>query len=90
MLDSEAAEDSQRRRTRSEESLGASGDAAGTDIQAVMDKMLSRTKDEDDVGDDDSSDDEEPKKKKENKDPKPTDEEPKKKRKTDKNHLITG
>ena len=49
-----------------------------------MDKMLSRTKDEDSVGDDDNSDNEEPKKKKEKKDPKPTDEEPKKKRNTDK------
>ena len=83
-LDAEAAEDSQRRRTRSEESLGASGDATGTYMKAVMDKMLSRTKDEDDVGDDDSSDDGEPKKKKQNKDPKPTDEAPKEKSKTDK------
>ena len=84
LLDAEAAEDSQRRRTRSEESLAASGDAAGADMKAVMDKMRSRTKDEDDLGDDDSSDDEEPKKKKPKKEPKPTDEEPKEKRKKDK------
>ena len=84
MLDAEAAEDSQRRRTRSEESLGASGDATGADMKAVLDNMLSRTKDEDDLGHDDSSDDEEPKKKKPKKDPKPTDEEPKEKRKKDK------
>ena len=81
LVDAEADEDSQRRRTRSDESLG---DAAGADMKAVLDKMLRRTKDDDDLGHDDSSDDEEPKKKKAKKDPKPTDEEPKKKRNTDK------
>ena len=84
LVDAEAAEDSQRRRTRSGEPLGASSDATSTDIKAAMDQMLSRTEDEDDVGDDDGSDDEEPKEKKDKKDPKPTDEEPKKKRNTDK------
>ena len=50
-----------------------------------MRNLLSRTKDEDDVGDDDSSDDEEPNNNKEHKDPKPTDEEPNKHRNTDNN-----
>ena len=44
LVDAEAVEDSQRRRTRSEESLGASSDATGTDMKTVLDKMLSTKK----------------------------------------------
>ena len=81
LVDAEADEDSQRRRTRSDESLG---DATGADMKAVPDKMLSKTKDDDDLGHDDSNDDEEPKNKKPKKEPKSIDEEPKEKRKKDK------
>ena len=44
LLDSEAAEDSQRRRSRSEESLGASGDAAGTELDVVVQRLFSWTR----------------------------------------------
>ena len=60
LVDPEADADSQRRRTRSDESLG---DAAGADMKAVLHKMLSRTKDDNDLGHDDRSNDEEPKNK---------------------------